>query len=171
MNMELLKQALEIAKLLDGGEASALDAIKGDGRPVIVRSRDAGVQFGYLDRYEGSTVYLTKARQMWSWTAAEGGTLLDCATNGYGYGNGSGYGTGNGSGFGTGDGNGSGDGSGFGDGYGDGSGYGDGCGKMPWLAIVSGSPLMARNGAERRFKTEGAARDAAALDARQRDDA
>jgi hypothetical protein len=44
-------------------------------------------------------------------------------------------------------------------------------GKMPWLAIVSGSPLMARNGAERRFKTEGAARDAAALDAWLRDDA
>jgi hypothetical protein len=53
-----------------------------DGRAVIVRSRDAGVQFGYLDRIEGSTVYLTKARQMWSWTAASGGTLLDCATHG-----------------------------------------------------------------------------------------
>jgi hypothetical protein len=51
-------------------------------RPVIVRSRDAGVQFGYLDRYEGSTVYLRNARQMWSWTAASGGTLLDCAMHG-----------------------------------------------------------------------------------------
>ncbi len=52
------------------------------GRPVIVRSRDAGVQFGYLDRYEGSTVYLKNARQMWSWTAKSGGTLLDCAAHG-----------------------------------------------------------------------------------------
>ena len=51
-------------------------------RPVIVRSRDAGVQFGYLDRYDGSTVYLRNARQMWSWTAASGGTLLDCAMHG-----------------------------------------------------------------------------------------
>jgi hypothetical protein len=81
MDIEKLRQAIEIAKLLDGGD-SAPQAVKGDGRPVIVRSRDAGVQFGYLDRYEGSTVYLTNARQMWSWTAAEGGTLLDCATHG-----------------------------------------------------------------------------------------
>ena len=51
-------------------------------RPVIVRSRDAGVQFGYLKGYEGSTVHLKNARQMWSWTAASGGTLLDCATVG-----------------------------------------------------------------------------------------
>lgn len=83
MDIELLKQAIEIAKLLDGTQTpSAPASVKGEGRPVIVRSRDAGVQFGYLDRYEGSTVYLTKARQMWSWTAAEGGTLLDCATHG-----------------------------------------------------------------------------------------
>ena len=84
-DIETLKQALEIAKLLGAGESRAADApetVNGDGRAVIVRSKDAGVQFGYLDRYEGSTVYLTKARQMWSWTAAEGGTLLDCATNG-----------------------------------------------------------------------------------------
>jgi hypothetical protein len=40
------------------------------------------VQFGYLDRYEGSTVHLRNARQMWSWTAKSGGTLLDCATHG-----------------------------------------------------------------------------------------
>jgi hypothetical protein len=53
-----------------------------DERPVIVRSRDAGVQFGYLLGYEGSTVHLRDSRQMWSWTAAEGGTLLDCATYG-----------------------------------------------------------------------------------------
>ena len=57
-------------------------AVSGLGRPVIVRSRDAGVQFGYLDRYEGSTVYLKNVRQMWSWTAASGGTLLDCAMHG-----------------------------------------------------------------------------------------
>jgi len=84
-DIETLKQALEIAKLLGAGEsrtADAPEAVKGDGRAVIVRSKDAGVQFGYLDRYEGSTVYLTKARQLWSWVAMGGGTLLDCATNG-----------------------------------------------------------------------------------------
>lgn len=54
----------------------------GGERPVIVRSRDAGVQFGYLLNYQGSEVHLRDARQMWSWKAAKGGTLLDCATHG-----------------------------------------------------------------------------------------
>lgn len=66
------------------GQASGPSVIKGDGRAVIVRARDAGVQFGYLQEYaaDGSTVTIKNARQMWSWTAAEGGTLLDCATHG-----------------------------------------------------------------------------------------
>lgn len=54
----------------------------GDERPVIVRSRDAGVLFGYLLGYQGSEVHLRDARQLWSWKAAKGGTLLDCATHG-----------------------------------------------------------------------------------------
>ncbi len=65
-----------------GGQATPPAAIPGHNRPVIVRSRDAGVQYGYLSKYEGSTVYLTSARQMWNWMACEGGTLLDCATHG-----------------------------------------------------------------------------------------
>ena len=66
------------------GQAQSPSTIKGDGRPVIVRSRDAGVQFGYLEEYSpaGAVVVVRNARQMWSWTAAEGGTLLDCATHG-----------------------------------------------------------------------------------------
>jgi hypothetical protein len=63
-------------------EASSTKMIAGNGRNVIVRSRDAGVQYGELEGYEGSTVYLKNARQMWSWTASEGGTLLDCAVHG-----------------------------------------------------------------------------------------
>lgn len=81
MDMQKLKNALEIVAMMDG-ECGEKDRVNGDGRAVIVRSRDAGVQFGYLDGYEGSTVYLKNVRQMWSWTAAEGGTLLDCATHG-----------------------------------------------------------------------------------------
>lgn len=88
-----IKQAREIAAMfpaaltvnqsaLSSPVASPVPAVVGDERPVIVRSRDAGVQFGYLLGYEGSTVHLRDARQMWSWTAAEGGTLLDCATHG-----------------------------------------------------------------------------------------
>lgn len=74
-------QAKELAARFAPTEISIAVAEQAN-RPVIVRSRDAGVQFGYLDHYEGSTVYLKNARQMWSWTAAEGGTLLDCATHG-----------------------------------------------------------------------------------------
>jgi hypothetical protein len=74
-------QAKALAAQFNNG-ASAAPSVPGNDRPVIVRSRDAGVQFGYLDRYEGSTVYLKSARQMWSWTAKRGGTLLDCATHG-----------------------------------------------------------------------------------------
>jgi hypothetical protein len=77
-------QARELAALFANTTTPAASpaTVKGDERPVIVRSRDAGVQFGYLLGYEGSTVHLRDARQMWSWTAAEGGTLLDCATHG-----------------------------------------------------------------------------------------
>jgi len=82
MDIELLKQALQIAEVLAGKTDTAQPATQGAGRAVIVRSRDAGVLYGKLDRYEGSTVYLTDARQMWSWTAVEGGTLLDCANHG-----------------------------------------------------------------------------------------
>lgn len=69
-------------ELVEATPAAA--TIKGNGRPVIVRSRDAGVQFGYLEEYSptGATITVRNARQMWSWTAAKGGTLLDCATHG-----------------------------------------------------------------------------------------
>ena len=79
-------QAKELASIMSGNGAVSAQAtpsaVLGGGRAVIVRSRDAGVQFGYLEKFDGSTVYLRSARQMWSWTAAEGGTLLDCATHG-----------------------------------------------------------------------------------------
>jgi hypothetical protein len=79
-----IKQARELAAQFCGAPIAAppADTSGSANRPVIVRSRDAGVQFGYLDHFEGSTVYLKNARQMWSWTAIKGGTLLDCATHG-----------------------------------------------------------------------------------------
>jgi hypothetical protein len=63
-------------------EAPKLTIIGELGRPVIVRSRDAGVLFGEYAGNDGSTVHLLNARQMWRWHAAEGGTLIDCATEG-----------------------------------------------------------------------------------------
>lgn len=80
-----IEQAQALAAILNNAPATSSTQpamIPGHGRKVIVRSRDAGVQYGKLVGYEGSTVHLTDARQMWSWTAAEGGTLLDCATHG-----------------------------------------------------------------------------------------
>ena len=76
-------EAKKLAAFFSGGK-STVSNIDGGGRYVIVRSRDAGVQFGKLESYasDGSTVTLRDARQMWSWTAKEGGTLLDCATHG-----------------------------------------------------------------------------------------
>jgi len=79
MNIEKLKQAIEIANLLDGSGEMTSGA---DGRAVIVRSRDAGVLFGEYAGNDGSTVHLKNAVQMWRWKAAKGGTLIDCATYG-----------------------------------------------------------------------------------------
>jgi hypothetical protein len=73
-----IKQARELANMF----AAPTPIKAATERPVIVRSRDAGCIYGYLLGYEGSTVHLRDARQMWSWTAADGGTLLDCATHG-----------------------------------------------------------------------------------------
>lgn len=54
----------------------------GDGRPVIVRSRDAGALFGNYAGNDGANVHLTNARQLWQWFAAKGGTLVDVAQHG-----------------------------------------------------------------------------------------
>lgn len=62
--------------------SSNADIEKGDNRPVIVRSRDAGVVYGLFAGRNGSTIKLTAARQMWRWKAVQGGTLIDCATYG-----------------------------------------------------------------------------------------
>ena len=79
MDMNKLKQAIEIAKMLECDEPAKSN---GDGRYVIVRSRDAGVLFGKFGGNDRDTVHLTDAVQMWSWKAAKGGTLLDCAEYG-----------------------------------------------------------------------------------------
>lgn len=81
MNTEMLKQAIEIAKILDDNREDKTN-VQNIGRPVIVRSRDAGVLFGDYAGNDGSTVHLHNAVQMWTWKAAKGGTLTDCATYG-----------------------------------------------------------------------------------------
>jgi hypothetical protein len=79
VNTSNIETAIKIAAILADSTAQPQQS---DNRPVIVRSRDAGCLYGYLDKIDGSTVTLTRGRQMWSWTAAQGGTLIDCATHG-----------------------------------------------------------------------------------------
>jgi len=78
MNIEKLKQAMEVVSLFTAMDDAPFQS-GADGRPVIVRSRDAGVLFGNYAGNEGSTVHLENAVQMWRWKAKEGGTLADCA--------------------------------------------------------------------------------------------
>jgi hypothetical protein len=81
-----IEQAVAIAAVLNGNTEKPVDPNtqieKGDGRVVIVRSRDAGVLWGNYQGREGANIHLTNAVQMWSWRAAKGGTLVDCAIHG-----------------------------------------------------------------------------------------
>ena len=76
-----IEQALALAAALNSTkqEDKPTQSIGEMGRPVIVRSRDAGVLFGDYAGNDGSTVHLKNAVQMWQWFAEKGGTLLDCA--------------------------------------------------------------------------------------------
>lgn len=82
-----IEQALALCSVLNGNcakppEARPAEVIGALGRPVIVRSRDAGVLFGEYAGNDESTIHLINARQMWQWTAEKGGTLVDCAAYG-----------------------------------------------------------------------------------------
>lgn len=81
-----IEQALALAAILNTGAGKDADlktqTEKGDGRVVIVRSRDAGVLWGNYQGREGANIHLTNAVQMWQWKAAKGGTLVDCAIHG-----------------------------------------------------------------------------------------
>ena len=87
INNLTIGQAKEIAKLIAcAGETPApiitTPCNEGFGKKVIVRSRDAGVLYGTLVKFEGTTVWLTDAIQVWKWKAVKGGTLIDCAEHG-----------------------------------------------------------------------------------------
>ena len=78
-----IDQALALHAILAGYKTDTSPcSVAPISRKVIVRSRDAGVQYGTYVSHNGSEVVLKDARQMWSWTAKEGGTLLDCANHG-----------------------------------------------------------------------------------------
>jgi hypothetical protein len=75
-------QAKQLAAMFGGTQAAASSYTAGDGRAVIVRARDAGVHFGYLVGFDGRRVDLTNSRRLWSWMAAEDGSLSGVAVHG-----------------------------------------------------------------------------------------
>ena len=70
MNKE---EALKLLESLMSNSETKVDPLVG--KPVIVRSRDSGVHFGYLEYNEGRTVQLKDTRRMWRWWAAKQMTL------------------------------------------------------------------------------------------------
>lgn len=77
-----LGELKQIAAMFGAKPAIEAKASNGDGRAVIVRSRDAGVLFGEFAGNDGETIHLKNARQLWQWHAAKGITLIDVATHG-----------------------------------------------------------------------------------------
>ena len=80
-----LKQIREISGYMPTAvkaSATKSNRVDGDGRPVIVRARDAGVHFGKLVAYDGRTVWLEDSRRLWSWTANQGVALSGVAQYG-----------------------------------------------------------------------------------------
>lgn len=85
MNIQKMKELIELSKLLDGESDDAPNSsndVRIVGEKVIVRSRDAGVIYGKYAGNTGDTIHLTDARQLWKWQAAQGISLLDVATYG-----------------------------------------------------------------------------------------
>lgn len=82
MNIQTLKDLIEIANVLGQTTKETTDAVGVVGRKVIVRSHSAGVVFGDYVGNEGSTVHLKNGVQMWKWTAQKGISLIDVATYG-----------------------------------------------------------------------------------------
>jgi len=81
MNINKLKELLELANLIDDGEVAVKQtrSKRMIGDYVIVRCRDAGVHAGILVDYEGRTVELKESRRMWRWWCNESISLSAAA--------------------------------------------------------------------------------------------
>ena len=76
MNKENL--ILKLIEMLMGEQVEKETAVfehKLKGKPVIIRARDAGVHFGYLEHFKDRVVTLKRSRRMWRWWAAKQMTL------------------------------------------------------------------------------------------------
>jgi hypothetical protein len=62
------------------------------GEFVIIRTKSAGVHFGFLRQFVGTCVVLEEARRLWRWRGAN--SLHEVSLDGVGDGYGDGYGNG-----------------------------------------------------------------------------
>ncbi len=84
MNIDKLKKALEVAKLLDDDCVESGKSINSFaiGEYVIIRTYSAGVHFGILSQKEGDEVILSNSRRMWRWQCAKSISLSGVAKYG-----------------------------------------------------------------------------------------
>jgi len=84
MNIDELKfgEIKQIAALLNGAASPADGLNRMIGQKVIIRTCSAGNFFGTLEAKSGDEIYLTNARRMWYWKAAQGISLSACALGG-----------------------------------------------------------------------------------------
>ncbi len=83
MKEELLMKLLEMLISSDESKEAPLPRAKSEGelgksligKPVIIRCRGAGVHFGTLVGFSGTTVELGNSRRMWRWHSASENTL------------------------------------------------------------------------------------------------
>lgn len=76
MNTELLKQAIEIAKMLNGDTCE--NATERDAVPVVIWTDKRGVIFGYTTNPDARPITLTNARMCLYWDAKTGGVFGLC---------------------------------------------------------------------------------------------
>lgn len=81
MNIEKLKTAIEIAKLLDGDQVSTPNDGRHPmiGRRCLIRTYSAGIHIGDVVYAEGMEVRLTNALRLWKWEG--GGLSLSAVAN------------------------------------------------------------------------------------------
>lgn len=83
MNIEKIKQLIELSKLLDNESSekktsSIYDSVMN--KKVIIRTYSAGVHYGILNKVDNDTVELLKARRIHYWNGAN--SLTDIALGG-----------------------------------------------------------------------------------------
>ena len=85
MNLEKIKELIEISKLLENDVEISKKETTMDkfyvGRKVIIRTYSAGVHFGEVVEKEGKEIILKNARRLWYWKTSNNGISLSEVAN------------------------------------------------------------------------------------------